>query len=191
MTLRAAVKRLYREDRQADEDWTTICSRVPVERPVDVEACSTREALEKEYLAATLRPHTFYAVEKEVQGMGGQGQPEVKTETVYFELLAALEAKHRERTMHTVEVADDLLKTSGFVLHVVFHDRWPPDGREDDDSTLYVFPEADDEWVVPARICEFDRMANHMVEFGTATHDPTQEGCLVLADPKRLCRGSH
>jgi len=101
MTQKAAVARLYREDKRADEDWASICKPCSLERPVEVEPCTNRQQLEKEYLAAVLVRQQYYAVERVVPGVGEDGQPTERTEPVYFQLLAAVESKNRENKLCT------------------------------------------------------------------------------------------
>ena len=56
------MKRIYREDSRAMEDWSSMLQKVQPNRPVVTEDLNTREQLEREWLAATLVKRTFYSV---------------------------------------------------------------------------------------------------------------------------------
>jgi len=183
---RDLAKQIYREDDRAEEDWTTIMSRVPLDRPVETATHSSRENLENEYLAATFKAHEYYSVEHEhpepVPAAEGGADPPASNVT-HFQLLSVMQAKKREQLMHTVQSADDVTRVEGLVMHVVFLDQWvPPDGPAD--ATLRVFPEADDEWVVPSRIADVERLLHNMTHYRRVEQDREHPGCVQLFEPE-------
>ena len=112
-------KRLYREDTKGDEDWSAVAQKVPVARTVPPEEASTRERLEREYLAATFQPLQYYSVEREEERQNEDGAVVRETVPHYFQLLAAQTSQTRDKTMHTVETADDITRNTGLLLHIL------------------------------------------------------------------------
>ena len=183
MSRKAFFRRVYREDSKADEDWSGVCQRVPLDRPVFGESPSTRESLEREYLTATLKPLQYYAVETEVPEPQETGAVRMTHNTVYFQLVDAQTASQREKVMHTVQSADDITRSKHLLLHVIFCERWRPPEGEPDDDVIRVYSDQDPEWCQPAHIAPFENLQKHMVRFFSAVADPTHNCCMVLADP--------
>ena len=177
-------KRLYREDTKGDEDWSAVAQKVPVARTVPPEEASTRERLEREYLAATFQPLQYYSVEREEERQNEDGAVVREKVPHYFQLLAAQTSQTREKTMHTVETADDITRKTGLLLHVLNFSRWhPPDA--DDTGVIRVFSEDDDaEWVRPCEVADFDALMNHLTHYRHSTADPEFNACIVLSNPQ-------
>jgi len=182
----AIYKRIYREDARSDEDWRSIATKIEVDRPVPHEDCSTREGLEREYLAATFVPLQYYSVPAWRQGFAENGDPIREKQPVYFQVLGAQTSKTREKTMHTHVSADDQMKRSALLLHVVHHERWHGvDPEVADDGQLRVFAEGDGDWLRPEQMAEFDDFQNHMVHYKTHLADLKCKGCIVLSDHRQ------
>ena len=176
-------KRLYREDAKCDEDWSSIATRLPHGRPIPPENATNREQLEREYLTAVFKPLEFYSVDNDVESLTENGVRTVKKETRYFQLLAAQTGNRKERLMHTFKSAEDETLRAGLALHVVFHERWQhPDA--DDDGQVRVYPEGDDEWVLPQRIAPYVALSENMLRWHQVAQDPDNLGCVVLSEPK-------
>ena len=64
-------------------DWTSILQNVPAARPVVTEDSRTSEQLQREYIAATIVPNTYYSIEKTVQHQNEEGNVEESQEHVF------------------------------------------------------------------------------------------------------------
>ena len=180
MAVERIYKRLYREDEKADENWTSIATKMPLERPVPPMPSDEREGLEREYLQAVLVPLQYYAVDTTRERMRDDGELERAPERRYFQVLGAQTGKSKERTMHTVQSADDICQRSGLILHILFLDRWrPPD--EPADATIRVYTIDDDQWVRPSEVAEFNDMQNHMFHYRDAVADDDHPACTIIS----------
>ena len=180
MAVDRIYKRLYREDEKADENWTSIATKMPLERPVPPMPSDEREGLEREYLQAVLVPLQYYAVDTTRERMRDDGELERAPERRYFQVLGAQTGKSKERTMHTVQSADDICQRSGLILHILFLDRWrPPDEPADD--TIRVYTIDDDQWVRPSEVAEFNDMQNHMFHYRDAVADDDHPACTIIS----------
>jgi hypothetical protein len=68
-------RRVYRMDPMASEDWSRICSRIHAHARVDAAKEPIRDALAREYAAATFAPLTYYSVQDARPELDGDGQP--------------------------------------------------------------------------------------------------------------------
>ena len=181
MKTASAIKRIYREDQMADEDWSSVAERIPPDRPVPPTDASTRESLEKEYLHAVLQPLQYYAVEAPKTQQNEAGREETVSQTCYFQVLAAMTGKNKEKTMHTVQSADDPTQRGDLIIHVLFLDKWSgPDGE--DDPRLRVYAEDDAMWVRPCEIADFQYLQEHMTHYRRAEADEDDLNVTILSD---------
>ena len=98
----ALYAKVYREDADADLDWSTVAVRLPLERPVKAESASTREQLQREYLCTVLVPLQFYEIDRQVSRQRPDGTMEEAREPVYFQYLQNAHGRSRDHCMHTV-----------------------------------------------------------------------------------------
>ena len=83
-----ALSRIYREDEDAQAEFSTICQRCGPDRPVVTDPPSNREALRYEYLASVLATGQHYSVTRSVPAMNAAGEPVEVMETKHMQLLA-------------------------------------------------------------------------------------------------------
>ena len=179
MQLISLLKRVYREDAMAQEAWSAILSRVPLERPVEPEAAHAREPYEREYLQSVLRPGGRYCVDREVTGMTEAGTENTTTKRDYFQIVAVVNCKSRDHEMHTVFSADDVARTASLAMEVQVMDRWTLEGDVGDGGVTRVYAEADPEWLVPHRIATFDDFVNRLWKFERVEPDPENSSCVL------------
>jgi len=185
MKASAMIKRIYREDAMADEDWSAICTGIPVDRPTRTDDASDREKLEREYLAATLLPLQYYGVEAEAEVPQDDGAVVRERQTTYFQVLGTQTARTREKTMHCWDSREDIHKTSSMLVHVIWLSRWERPGDPQDD-VLRVHEDGEAEWVQPQHITpSFDNFQNHMVQYCTSVVDPDEPCVYILSGPRR------
>ena len=84
---KALLKRVYREDDLARVNWSVIMSRVPLDRPVQVEYPGHREPFEREYLQEVLKPQGNYAVDRKVEVTKDNGEKATELVRDFFRLL--------------------------------------------------------------------------------------------------------
>jgi len=179
------LKRLYREDSRADEDWSAVLQRVQPNRPVMTEELTTREALQREWLAATFQKRCFYSVKHQVQHQNEAGRAVVVQQQTFFEVVDVQHGSHRDKTMHTVLSADDPLKVYGLALLVHMLDRYERLGE--DDCELRVYHETEALWVHPSVIAPFAALETDLVEYRRVDADPAIPRTFVLSDAHRAC----
>jgi hypothetical protein len=124
MSVKASYARIYREDAQAEEDWTAADERVADNRPVRPEKLDENQVMRNEWVLATLRPNHYYSMPRAVIGpapFGGMGQAE---EEVNFNVLRVVIPHGRPHLMPTWESADDVVLVSGAAVQVQYYDRW-------------------------------------------------------------------
>ena len=181
MHLGTLMKRIYREDAMADQDWSSIAQKVPVNRPVEPEEASSREQLEREYLCSVFQPLQFYSVERSHEAAGDAGEVERITEPRYFQILGAQHGHTKEKIMHTVQSADDVTRKMGLIFHVLFLDRWlHPDVG--DDGVVRVHSDSDAECVRACEIADFNDLAFHCSHYRSNRTDTENQYLTVLSD---------
>ena len=109
--------------------FSSISSKVPLERPVIHDSSTDRQGLEREYLAATFEPLAYYSVETWRDGIAENGEHIREKDDRFFQLLGAQIDKTREHTMHTHESAGDRCKHSNLLLHILPLTFWEPPWR--------------------------------------------------------------
>ena len=108
----------------------------------------------------TLRPQTYYSVDRDDIKTNEDGTFETVKEPTFFHIVNVMDSKHRGKTMHTVKTADEVEATKTLVMEAEFLDKFSsPDMPEPANNGIRVFTEADAEWVVPETIATFDEMA--------------------------------
>jgi len=181
MKFRAFMHRLYHQDEQANENWTSILTRIPENRPVVTVAPSNRDQLQKEYYVATLVPHTYYSISHNVSTPQEDGRVRETMQTDYFYLINTCTSRSREHVLHTVASADDPQATEPFVVEVNMLDRWfHPDVP--DDGVIRVHQELDATWLVPGKIASWNDWSQRLWRYGKVEPDSDHAGCLVLSD---------
>jgi len=182
----ALLKRVYREDQKACENWSSILRRVPLERPAEVaEPTNNREVLEKEYLASVLVPARNFAVDHGVTNRREDGTQVQEVQRDFFTVVNVAHSKAKRSTMHTVEKASEQESTQPFAMEVQLMDRWQdPDGAVGDGVTR-VYAESDPEWLVPARIATFSDFAHRLWLYDTVTQDVDHPACLIWSGERR------
>ena len=88
------VARLYREDPKADEDWSSVVERLPDNRPVPpCTSASDKEALQREWLVATLRRNAFYSLSHQVEEPTSEGGVQSVERSEFFQVRSVHHAK--------------------------------------------------------------------------------------------------
>jgi len=174
------LSRIYREDAKADEDWTAIANKVPLDRPVPPHEATTRESLEREYLQTVLTPLQFYSVEVDIERQDEAGGLVKSTDNRYFQVLGAQTSQTRERTMHTVRSADDVTQQNGMLVQILWMDRWY---AADHDDAVRVYAVDDPEWVHPQEIADFDNLQHRMTLYRQSVADNDHPACMIVSDP--------
>lgn len=160
-----AVKQLYREDARACEDWSSIGDRIPQTRPCLQIDRSTREALEREWVLATVSTNRYYSVDHQVERPDADGNVEHVNSTDYFQIVDISHARARPKLVHHHESADDPALKYGIALCVAMCGEWQ-DATFDPDDRL-VYPEGDYQWAVSNRIADFVCWEQSLHVFGT------------------------
>ena len=174
------LSRIYREDAKADEDWTAIANKVPLDRPLPPHEATTRESLEREYLQTVLTPLQFYSVEVDIERQDEAGGLVKSTDNRYFQVLGAQTSQTRERTMHTVRSADDVTQQNGMLVQILWMDRWY---AADHDDAVRVYAVDDPEWVHPQEIADFDNLQHRMTLYRQSVADNDHPACMIVSDP--------
>ena len=88
-------------------------------RPMEAEqSTGTKEALQKEWLVATLQPNGQYSVSDRVQSPAADGGAEELPRTQYFHLLSVAHGSSRPHDVPTHESADNALHTARIAVQV-------------------------------------------------------------------------
>jgi len=176
------IARIYREDPSADLDWRVAAGTLPDPRPVVPNSASDKEALETEWLVATLDRNAFYSVTHSVEEHTEAGGTEQVERTEYFQVLSIQHPKNKPHLIHTVVSAEDPILINGVSLSVILCQPWVASGVELADGARLVFPETSPEWVAPVRIAHFNDWKRTLQRWTSYSKCAGAPGCLVLAD---------
>ena len=122
------MKRVYREDTMAKENWSSIVSRVPLDRPVEVQDATNREQMDREYLQVVLKPRDKFCVDHNVTTKKDDSSEETTQARDYFHVINVSADKHKLHAMHTFDLADEPQCNQGYTIEVQCMDRWQPEG---------------------------------------------------------------
>ena len=86
----------------------------------------------------------------------------------------------RPHVMPTVETAHDPMLTQPICLNVQFYDQTGAATQAAERAV--VFPQADEEWLIPTRIAGFDDLAHNLFEWRQQSPSHEVGGCMVLED---------
>lgn len=179
MPFLAVLRRVYRQDERALENWSAILRRVPLERTPVTGDPSVRDRLETECLENLLLPKRHFGVDHSVTERRDDGTAAEVVKRELFTVVNVQHSKARRSLMHTVETADEVESTQPFALEVQFTDRWRDPDAVGDETSLRVFAESDPEWVVPNRIASFGEFTNRLFRYEEATPDAEHPACEV------------
>ena len=183
---RAVVSRVYREDNKADEDWSSVVTRLPAEHKAAKEKPEEgydEEALRREWLLATIEPNVAYAVKHPVHQPTPEGGVEEVQRTDYFEVVNVAHARSRPTVMPTVLLPDAVMMREPVALEVRFLDAWQHEGIAPLAlGSHLVYPEGDFEWLAPSRIAPFQFLQYNLTRFAKRLPSPEHPGCLVLSE---------
>jgi len=183
--------RIYREDDMAQEDWTQILERLPVDRPVEPDSTNDRkDVLMREWIVASLEQNHHYSIDVEKQEPDETGAPQDVTEQVHFKVIDLAYGQHRPKLMHTFQSAEDPALVADLALNVAMFDEWKPEPAEApaDEAVVavrrHVFQESDSEWVAWTRLADTNTWCKQLTHWRTV--DPCEDhACvLVLTDPE-------
>ena len=121
------IKRIYREDRKAEDDFALICSREAIVRPVEREDVDGKDEVLHEYLGSVLQGDGQYSVSTRTTQPGPDGNLERVVKTVFFNLIETAHGGHRPKMMHTVSSADNVGLTAHFAMQIISHERFEPE----------------------------------------------------------------
>ena len=163
-----------------------IVGRMRPSRPVVVvveQTGSTRNALLKEWLSATLSPGERYSVPETVSEPTGDGGVVDVRRTQYFQLLAVAQGSSRPHDMPTHETADDPLHTSQIAVQVRF--LTPKDGVEQSELQKVLHFDGDIAWISLARVAPFETLNTDLMRWRTSLPSVEHECCLVWSEPEK------
>jgi len=181
----ALLRRVYREDDKAKENWSSILTRVPLERPVHVDSGDSSTQLETEYFASVITPHSNFAVDHTVGRPQEDGSEKRETQRDYFTVINVAHARRRPHLVHTVAAADETEHNAPFAMEVQLMERWylPEGGGLDE--VIRVFPQDDPEWVLPCRIAPFDSFVRFLLRFDNSEPDDESPAILTWTGCRR------
>jgi len=182
MTVRTAMKRVYREDSMAMDNWSSIMNRVPLENPVVSESPSNNERMDYEFLQAVLVPQYNYFVDHKVERVGGDGQVGAERVRDYFAVNNVAAGNRKVHAMHTFDSADEVRNYASFAVEVQPLSRWRMDDPATDDGKCRVYYEGEAEWRVPTTMAPMDAFAHGLWRFNRADKDIENPACLILSD---------
>jgi len=185
MTHKAVLKRVYREDAMALENWASVMQRVALDRPAAVVDVSNKEKLEREYLSEVLRTGGRYEVHHDVAEPGEDGAMQARTAQDYFEIINVAAGQSKVKQVHTFDTADETQHTEGYAVEVQFMSRWKADEDVEDDGCLRLFPETDPQWIVPTTMIAIDDWRNRCWEYKGVKVDDHCSACVQWFEPER------
>jgi len=183
ISTKAFYRRIYREDSKAQDNWSSIMQRVPLDHPVITEDLSAKAQMDKEWLSLVLVPLEYYSVPNR---MPTAGPPEPGADPdgrEYFQVIAKIDGRARDHAMHTFESADDVTRTAQLCFSLQFFDRWL-DPCDHDDGVLRVHAAADSEWTLPSQLGDQHTLVTKMTHYCRAVEDPEHEALVVLSKPE-------
>jgi len=184
ITLRNLLRRVYREDDMARENWSSVLSRVPLERPAEAPKTTRIGQMQNEFLAATLVPNTHYRVDHQITARNEAGLEVAVDSSTFFTVVNATSSKSNRKFMHTVQTADDT-EHLPFTVEVKFMDRWDDDSDARANGPVRVYAQADPEWLLPARITSFDNWVKQLWRYGAEAPDPEEKSVVVWSGCRR------
>ena len=188
MKVRDLMRRVYREDDMAKESWSSIMTRIPEGRPVDVDTGNAEVQLQNEYLNTVLVPNANFGLYKTVNRANEDGTTTEVRQREYFTVINTMGTKHRLKMMHTFASADDVAQNAPFAMEVQLFERWEsPEGGGGGDGgdVVRVYAQSDPEWVLPSRLGAFHEFAKSLFRFHTSEADPGSPAVLVWSGVKR------
>ena len=179
------MRRVYREDDMAMENWTSILSRVPLDNPIVPETATNLARMDGEYLRAVLTPNASYCVDHSVLARQEDGTDRQMDIRDYFRVINVAAGAHKTHMVHTFETADDPRAYKPYTIELQRLSRWRPAPGEDTDGLVRVYGEGDPEWIVPTTLAPLAALASNLWRFAVAAPDPERPSVLVLSDPQR------
>jgi len=141
------------------------------------------EQLHNEWLVATLRPNSMYSVPVTRERPTAAGGSEAFEEIQAFHVVDVVHGNHRPSLIHTAATADDPVMAMPIAVSVKLYDMYDHSG-ETVAGTMHVFPEADVEWVQPARLAPINILMQRMSKWSVVQPSDTQ-GVLILSGEQR------
>ena len=182
------IRRVYREDARAEEDWSLICSREAIARPVQRDEVDGKTALLHEYLISVTEVGGHYSISSSSQQPGPDGRLERVTTTQHFDLLETSHGSHRPRKMHTITSADDKSLVASLAMQVISHETIAPEdpgepAAAEPGRVAHLFPTSSPEWYTPRELAStFDDWYKRLEKWKLAAS--SRAGCFIASDPK-------
>jgi len=181
----AVLKRIYREDAFSQQNWQAIAFKMgSVGQPVR-ERVTVDDQVRDEYLKSTFEHGRYYSVPTQETTIDEEGHAVDETAEAYFNVVDVVHASSRPHLMPTVESASDPVLTKHLTLNVQFYCRFQhPEFDADDDRRPQVYAEANEEWVIPTQLGDFETLHKQMRDWTLYRPSPVLEGCVQLEQPR-------
>ena len=178
-------KRVYREDKMANEDWTLIVGRMrqPKKPPAAEETPDKREGLQREWLQGALVPNVHYSVTDAVSEHATDGSTTEVERTQYFGLLNVASGSKRPHAMETHETGDDAMRVARLAMQVQFYEPVPETGVAGPDAVV-VHREGDIVWTSINAISHFDAFFNNCKRWKRVAAVPDQPSHVAWSLPE-------
>ena len=188
------LRRVYREDAKALEDWSLICDRVKAlgqgdapKLPKEVKEVRQREELRREYLKATFVPLQWYGVNFPRSEQGEDGQAVEQPETRHFLVLNVIDAHSRPHLMPTIDTHKEVVNSSrlAFQVHHATVAREAVSALSADVEVpgVIVYHEEDPVWLDWKDLAPWEFLYDSLVVFSSVTGVEGQPGRTALSDP--------
>lgn len=186
MTDKTFLRRVYREDSMAEQDWSTIiCKQETPGRPHLEPLNDSLQWLHNEYMLAIFDSGSRYSVDVPADVIGADGDLQRGVETRHFHLLQIAHGNHRPKVMPCVDASANLQMVCPLAFEVIFETRREPDAAAPDADSVHVFSESDPVWLRPADIASFTVVIQSLRRFDTILASSV-DGCLALRDSVRV-----
>ena len=193
MTSKQAIRRIYRMDEKAKEDWGSICAKVLAPGQGDLTHAPKEVPKEKsrqqrcEYLHCALKPMRWYCVDIPQADIDDNWRPVERQERQYFQVLRVVTPQSRPKLMPTIKSQEDIILTSRLAFHVqrasVSRDRASTLSADAEDNNVQVFFDEDDDWADWQDLGPFEHVYTSLMVFQSAEGVEDQQNCLSLGDP--------
>jgi len=142
--------------------------------------------LHTEYYNAVLVPGGSYAIDKKVAKTNEDGRVVEEMQREFFTVINTSGTRHRLKTMHVFDSADDVSRNAPFSMEVQLHDHWDPlGGGGSSGDVVTVHPASDPEWMLPCRLGPFEDIARSMWRFHSSEPDPFHPAVFIWSGMKR------
>ena len=141
--------KMYREDEDAELNWSSIAFRQPAERPVVTEESNDKQKLFDEYVLSQVAPGTNYSIKAPVPRVQEDGQTTLQPGEVFFKLINAVHGNSRPHIMPTVESADDIQLIAPVAFEVLMQTRVDASAGDVGVGVRLVCTDSEPQWLRP------------------------------------------